>query len=316
MVLRGLLSLSLILASTSARAFGLGDHKRIMLQALSEIEACSPGTFSSWDELKLWFSDLEEDVNVIRKDLLFSHFYNPNKSLNMIRLDSSKRVGWLQLFLRDFGSAATRHDTLYLSMAGQAIHHIQDMGSPPHVVPVMHGLWDGFETFEVESDIGSGWSCEQLQNSSGDDLVKILSDTALETLTRLRSSQVRVLVRPQGQSGPSEQIYSGEAFWKASSNSDFGQYGSLGNNFGQDDFEVDEVHYRVPTEFYVNFKREQLRLAVRSTIKGLEWYLNITSRPWTSQVPLAGKSQTVPATPQGVASRAVPTASAKRAPLD
>src|SRR6185437_16560155 len=79
-----------------ARAYNLGDHKRIMLQAISEINACFPGLISSEDELVLWTSDLDEDVDLVRKDFVYSHYFNPYKHLNMRRYDSSVRVSALE----------------------------------------------------------------------------------------------------------------------------------------------------------------------------------------------------------------------------
>lgn len=39
--------------------------------------------------------------------------------------------------------------------AGLAVHHVQDMASPPHVVPVEHGLGDGFEHADVSALIAA-----------------------------------------------------------------------------------------------------------------------------------------------------------------
>ena len=37
------------------------------------------------------------------------------------------------------------------AMAGLLAHHLQDMASPPHVVPVAHGLGDDFESYDFRS---------------------------------------------------------------------------------------------------------------------------------------------------------------------
>lgn len=291
MLLRsGLLGL-LICLSTSAHAFELGDHKRIMLQALSEIQACSPGTFDVGDATTLWLADLEEDVNVLRKDLLFSHFYNPNKPLNMLRYGSGERVGVLSYLLNTFASNKTRHRFGHLTMIAQAIHHIQDMGAPPHVVPVNHGPWDSFENFEFSGDISSGFTCEQLQDPMSGDLLTILKETALETLARVKDARVKITSGTVGSDNLTKDSVSGAAFWKDSGNNDFGSYGILGNNFGKVQFIKDEISYTVPLEFYVSFKREQLKLAVRSTLKALNWFLRLTA-PLNLQSPVVGQRST------------------------
>src|SRR4051812_19619266 len=114
---------------SSAWAFSLGDHDRVTRQAAAELVKCFPGELSPGDVNRLVWSDKLEDLNVLEKWWKYSHYFNPYHPLNMRRFDSSVRV-------RELERGLSAHWDL--GNLGHLIHHIQDMASPPHVVPVKH----------------------------------------------------------------------------------------------------------------------------------------------------------------------------------
>ena len=265
-----------VFTSLQAHAFSLSDHKRIMLQALTEFDVCYPGQFTPKNEDDLWRSDLAEDLNILRKDLVYSHFYNPYKKLQMWRADSSVRVKDIVQELRRSVQASTWNQKANVISLGHALHQIQDMAAPPHVVPVMHGLNDGFEKYDFAGDISSGLSCADIAQMS-DTLVQVHQNAATQTLINLQGVQV------PGSSGPVSSALTlvniiSNFFWNPSpaDSPKFGKYGVLGNHYGQTSFVQDKIQYSVPAQFYSDFKQQQLKQAVQSTLQGLAWYLTLS----------------------------------------
>ena len=258
----------------AAQAYHLGDHKRIALQAVSEINHCYPGLISEFHSFVLWTSDLDEDIDILRKDFVYSHYFNPYKHLNMWRYDSSVRVSRLEKALLEDAAGGDNGGFLVYAHLGHAIHQLQDMTVPAHVVPVAHWLNDGFEKFPFKGDISSGLSCNQLKQlpsatNAAPDLNTLLIRTAKQTLASVAAIRLKIL-----RNNKPEWI-SGAAFWQESSNNDFGHYGVLGNNYGRSSFVVNGVHYVIPNaqKFYAKFKQQQMKLATRVSAQALYWFL-------------------------------------------
>lgn len=258
-----------------ASAFSLSDHTHIMNQTLREFRQCYPGFFSPVQEKELWLADLSEDVNIFRKDLYYSHFYNPFKKIKMWRSDSAERVARIARDLKNSAVAQSRyrrHEAL-LNL-GRALHQIQDMAAPPHVIPVMHGLNDGFEKYDFDGEMASGFSCADLLRL-GRELPQVHYQTALATMDHLKDWKVAADEGPAFAAQALLDLVS-SAFWNPSESNRFGRYGVLGNHYGQTDFTEHHLHYRVPEKVYTDFKQQQLRQAVRATLQGLVWYRGLS----------------------------------------
>jgi hypothetical protein len=204
---------------------------------------------------------------------MFSHFYNPNKKLDMWRYDSSDRIKGLMLSLKlDSAMYGDNSKDIYADL-GHIAHHLQDMASPPHVVPVMHNLSDGFENHvDFKGDISSGLTCQQIkEQGAGLDYLTLLDDTGKETLKRIEDTEVPVqMTMEKNIFHPKATVSS---FWKTGNGPhDFGQYGILGNHFGDSKFEKDGRTYEIPTSFYASYKQSQLKLGVQSTLRALSIY--------------------------------------------
>jgi hypothetical protein len=263
----------LYFSSQFACAFGLSDHKRVTLQAVSEFNACFAGSIDSLSTDVLWMSDLDEDLNVIRKDLFYSHYYNPEKPLKMFRYDSSVRVKVLTKEIEVDDSLYGRYNDFSLTDLGHLIHHVQDMAAPPHVVPVSHGLTDGFEqNTEVSGEISSGLSCDDIKHLSAS-YTSVHQQTAQTTLNKVRSSSFWLQVEPLTPGGQIvKALLSVVNFWSPSSDTSFGEYGILGNVYGQSHFTIADKSYTVSPDFYQEFKRQQLKLAVQGSLRSLALY--------------------------------------------
>lgn len=261
---------------SSAQAFELDDHKHLMLQAVKEINTCFPGTFRTVDQDILWASDMAEDINLVRKDLEYSHFYNPYKIIKMFRYESPVRVGRLEADMQTKVTSGNWRDLGNLSSLGYAVHHLQDMAAPPHVIPVMHGPSDGFERYQYNGDISSGLSCQEIATST-QDLNSLLVETSRQTMSNVNGIHVTggMLNTLALTEENMEITLTGESFWQESAEPAFGRYGYVGNNYGRTEFVENGITYRVPDSFYSQFKQAQMKLAVKASVKGLYWYLKL-----------------------------------------
>lgn len=237
--------------SASAFGFGLADHRLITRQAVAEYNFCARAPLSERALETLTRENLDEDLNLIRKWGHFSHYYNPEKPLrDLHRLDSSMRIVSLLSRMQPEDPAAP---PVTLDDLGHAIHHLQDMASPPHVVPVRHGLTDGFEGFALSPSELPEWElshehCASLAHWRAifqGDLLTLLDQTALETLQRSRTAWARQL-------------------WVERAGPQFGSYGPLGNSFGN-------PRSGIARSEFAAFKRRQLRLAIEATTRALTW---------------------------------------------
>jgi hypothetical protein len=271
------LLLATLTFSTHARAFDLADHKNIMLQAVSEYNACFGNPIGAFKSYQLWQSDLLEDINIVEKDLYYSHFYNPYKKLEIVnfgvhRVDSSVRIKDLEADLVPIMHEGDAASLSALGDLGHAIHQLQDMASPPHVVPVMHGLEDTFESkYNFKGDISSGWSCAQILAQAPGTLDQVLYETSVATLNNVQYAQIPLVWYKDGQA--QQTLVNGDAFWQRVGDNGFGSYGFLGNHYGEPDFVQDGIRYRVPTWFYRDFKQKQLKLGVQASLRALVWQL-------------------------------------------
>jgi hypothetical protein len=254
----------LVLAVASpAQAYELSDHKRITVQAVEELNACFPGLISETQKTALWTSDLEEDVDLIQKDLLYSHFFNPYKHLQMRRYDSLVRVVRLQEAIARDQAVGDHEDLALFIHLGHLVHHLQDVSVPPHVVPVMHWINDGFEKYDFKGDISSGLSCADLLTQPAQSPVELLLLTAKATLRSLSDLSVQV------RAGSRSMTVRGDAFWEESTDNHFGSYGFLGNHFGEALFVEQGTEYVVSADFYTSYKQQQMKLGAQATLKAL-----------------------------------------------
>ena len=116
-----------------------------------------------------------------------------------------------------------------LKAVGRVISYLQDVTSPPRVVPVFTGRWwrfsfsDRFDRFPVDADAIDERlvdSCETLGLGS-EDFEILLSTTANTTISAIKEKIAGYPV-------------TWEAFWSFGEKSgDFGEYGIAGNQFGK-----------------------------------------------------------------------------------
>lgn len=253
--------------TNKARAFDLTDHETITREAVKELNACFPNTLSSTETDDLVHANRKEDWAFWTKWTLYSHYYNPTKNLKMKwRYTSPTRVQRLESDINQKLCDANHREDL-ISNLGHAIHQIQDMAVPLHVVPIVHGLGESFESYRYTGALPSGISCANLgQNNeiqNDHNLMDLLNETALTTLKTITESKFTVLKN----GAPYTTTW--ESFWKQSNDDSFGSRGEFGNNYGRMSFNEAGNQYQISSDLYWNFKAQQLRAAVAATKKAL-----------------------------------------------
>lgn len=246
--------------SFEARAYQLGEHASLTRQVLKEIQACWPGMLSDSEADLLISSNLDEDLNLVRKESKYSHYYKPGEKLKMRRADSMVRIDRIESQIGAIlGIERDLRRRQVLNLVGHAIHHIQDMSVPAHIIPVTHAMTDGFEKMKLETELNLGLKCSELADAASADLSKILFETASVSYQRVLHLKIQ----------SSLGFFSGVDFWSPQNANLFGRYGRLGNQFGETQLKTDSGQALVSVTEYEAFKKEQLRLSVWSSVRAV-----------------------------------------------
>lgn len=171
----------MLLALTSvAAAFSPEVHRAISERAV-ELELGSADVAEAVGSGAIW-----EDLNFLRKWGLYHHYHSPEFEVaDSRRRPSHERVeGLREEIARAMRSG--QEDRAW-DRLGHAVHHVQDMASPPHVVPVEHGFFDGFESYDMAA---------MVQAARGEavpamDVVAAQGALARDTLSRLEGAGLR-----------------------------------------------------------------------------------------------------------------------------
>lgn len=215
MLRRLFLPIVAVLALTpTARAFDLDAHRQLTTRAVALEAAAHPEIGGR--VLDLVAANLGEDLNLVVKWGAFNHYFNPMAPVRTTwRATSDTRVAGLQEQLRQ-ALAAGDEDEVW-ALAGAILHHVQDMASPPHVVPVEHGVGDGFESYPLDGLVLSAQGTP----------VPAMSGTRAHVELAGRTWSV---VQTGGYAACGA-THTWSEFWHAEPGV-FGRYGGRGNRFG------------------------------------------------------------------------------------
>lgn len=186
-----------------------------------------------------------------------------------------------------------------LETTGRIMHHIQDMSTPAHVVPVYHDplFKDHYESYieqyarKIEAHLQDGDApgpagdrlkvfvrrdeisaaiAEHSRGSLQDSLKSLYDGSAQDTLTLLRDGAVTIYCNGEPGRFSLEQFWQpndgnkktgSDIFWLQKSAEDFGSFGPLGNNFGKMIFSVNRESGGEPVEtLYEGNPDEYLRV--------------------------------------------------------
>jgi hypothetical protein len=237
-----------------AQAFRLDAHRALTERAI----AIEGGPLA---ELRVYAAAIVrgnrgEDLNLAVKWTRYNHFYKPGVRLRTLwRKTSDRRVR--QMWAEAVANARRGRLRAAYDRVGRVVHHIQDMASPPHVVPVNHGLTDGFEKFPMR---------ELIAKARGDRSVALGDLAGARAHDRLARDTLRAV--REGGFEIDGAFVSWRAFWRENGRR-FGGYGEAGNHFGATTLRLSgEGTHRsaaVPTSVYRDFARARLEDALAYT---------------------------------------------------
>jgi hypothetical protein len=127
---------------------------------------------------------LEDDIDISLQRLIYWHFFDPGSRLGRTwwgaYKSNSKRFADLAKKLIETGKE--KLPEIY-ELAGRLAHHLQDMSSPPHAVPIYHTTKDPFDTYATHKIKGFSLKSEQL-----DSVKKEQRDLDVAALDKLRTA--------------------------------------------------------------------------------------------------------------------------------
>ncbi|MCD4653330.1 hypothetical protein K8T06_05290 [bacterium] len=191
-------------------------------------------------------------------------------------------------------SLNTRSDSWLFTFFGRILHHIQDMSTPSHVIPIYHGLIvsDPYEKYLV-----SQWIIiAELIRKKFKVPTEVLEEpyTTFVDLYQNAANRLLEFLRSEKSSFPvkfdSEMITgSSELLWKPYDPTNkhstkgvlfkirgFGKFGIVGQQFGNNTpFELNGNVYQVKTEVYRWFAEKFVSSAVADTLRALHLFNRI-----------------------------------------
>ncbi len=243
-----------------AQAFPVGDHQRLTEAAIDSALASRERPLLERHRDEVVHGATAEDLNLHVKWTGWHHFYSPEGSLDTaIRQASDSRVR--ELWAEALESARHGDMSRAFDRVGHLAHHLQDMASPPHVVPVMHGLGDGFERYGIRASLARV-PHREVAPLPGDEAQRAL---ASETLAAVRGEALTANGSPIPWS----------AFWaspRKHAPGAFGGYGAeVGNAFGKSVVRWRGRAHTVDPASYADFMDARVSGAVAYTRAFLEW---------------------------------------------
>jgi hypothetical protein len=242
-----------------AAAFSVEDH-RALTEAALDAAGSQARPLLAAHRSAVVHGATAEDLNLHVKWTGWHHFYFPEGSLDTaLRQASDSRVRELW----EEALEAARHGDLERAFdrAGHLAHHLEDMASPPHVVPVNHGLSDRFERYGTHASLTRAQR-RQMAPLPGDEAQQAL---ARETLAAVRSESLST----------SQGSIPWSAFWaepESHGPGAFGEYGAeVGNAFGVSVVRWQGREHRVEPAQYAAFMDTRVSAAVAYARAFLEW---------------------------------------------
>ena len=243
-----------------AQAFPVGDHQRLTEAAIDSALASRERPLLEQHRDEVVHGATAEDLNLHVKWTGWHHFYTPEGSLDTaIRQASDARVR--ELWAEALESARHGDMARAFDRVGHLSHHLHDMASPPHVVPVNHGLGDGFERYGIRASLARA-PRREVAPLPGDEAQRALAG---ETLAAVRGEALTT----KGSTIP------WSAFWtepRKHAPGAFGGYGAeVGNAFGQPVVRWGGRKHTVDPAGYADFMDARVSGAVAYTRAFLEW---------------------------------------------
>lgn len=273
--MRALFLMFFCLSTLPANAFEPQKHAEFSSDAIALYKACT-GKFVSGKIAQALAEGAEDEDNSTPTRGMNWHFYNNDRKIGhywrlvFFRCNGSneeifkKRVEKLQKLIEE--KAPT--EDIYAA-AGRVAHHIQDMSSPPHVLPIYHTDVDRFDKYEPATvpNLATNAICNSLQGN-------IVSPN--ELLESAAQATLAAAAAPVVFSGG--EIIEGETwakFWGGGNDKNyegFSTYGTYGNIYGVRTSSTDSGNRaKYDKSIFDNFFNERRNRAVSDTVQLLRY---------------------------------------------
>jgi|GEM_PF-1428036 len=270
------------LTSQFTAALSVGDNEGELIQGTVNEDGFSIERATNWH----FYRSGDDDQFLQPFEGFFNITYHPS-SRNVVGDHNTKFNAYIQAHAD--GERIDSND--FFNLLGRVIHHIQDMNTPSHVVPVFHGP-EFFRDFKWEKDHYEEFSRKRLPDylKPADDQspfqLEIESPGSLEqgfidlydraagrALDYLQSDASKFDATIGGKSAKA----SCELFWEpydrqndpnqGKQNRGFGQYGPLEKFFGNDIQEdIDGVTYKIAFSGYEHIYKHFIGSAIADTL--------------------------------------------------
>ena len=171
---------------------------KVAVQLYNQLYPFSSGQNKELTDLFIDSSGKEDDIDLTLQRLFNWHFYDPGSRLGHTWWGARKAntIRFANLAEKVAKSDGKDPSETY-ELAGRLVHHIQDMSSPPHTVPVYHTTKDMFDKYATNKIVDVKLTSIQLDSAKSEQrdfnieiLKKLLKDAAEKTISRVGESVV------------------------------------------------------------------------------------------------------------------------------
>ena len=295
---------------SSESAFSLFLNFKGVVQPLEKMRSYLGMSSASEDDVS-FASKLQRPFNW--------HFYNNKKSIRdndwipghrTSEMRFTSLLEKLEKYIEKCAQDPDRHAIEDLvQTTGRLVHHIQDMSTPSHVVPIYHGpgLSDHYESYieayagkispvlvpphdkEAADDRSKVFiTPDQItdaislldRHSDENPMITLYRGSAEATLSFLQDESITLYCNGTKQAygltsfwqeNNGSNAKDGESFWLRKFSEDFGSFGPLGNNFGKTTFSVNDEFYEGNVDEYLRIYKKLLKKTLIDSIVVLEF---------------------------------------------
>lgn len=273
--MRVFLLMCFCLSVIPAYAFEPQKHAEFSSDAIALYKACT-GKFVPGKVAQAFAEGAEDEDNPTPTRGRNWHFYNNGGKIGhywrlvFFRCNGSneeifkKRVEKLQKLIEEKAST----EDIYAA-AGRVAHHIQDMSSPPHVLPIYHTDEDRFDKYEPATvpNLATNAICNSLQGNI------VTPNELLESAAQATLAAVAAPVVFSG--GEKIESETWAKFWGGGSDKKykgFSIYGAYGNTYGVRILNADSANRaKYDQTIFDNFFNERRNRAVIDTVQLLRY---------------------------------------------
>jgi hypothetical protein len=248
-------------------AFEPKKHEIFSHHAAAIYESCTGRALSK--ELVSAFAQgaVDEDEWSLTRAINW-HFYNNDKKLGRywkICHGSNEHIFCERYNELEHLLAAKATNMEIYALAGRIAHHIQDMSSPPHVMPIYHTSGDKFDTYipAPGAVVDVAAICKEV-NGPVVEPFKMLNDAAQKTLKAVAHQEIALA------SGKTDENETWMKFWGGPDDkklSGFKTYGEYGNIFGTIPPCQSSACGRYDRNTFDSFYADRYRSAVTDTVR-------------------------------------------------